>query len=235
MLPEEVRRVVAPIEDILKIEVVIYAALGTKRCSDFIKNKKSGGATSGEMVNVALTTLGLKVQNLRISVRNWPSYEDFEKKFSIPGICRSDNVMGRFLDIPSCCADRFAIEGDRTDRDILRRYPYQGIDTPETIKVPSDTKEKLEWFQDFSAHMRLYRSHVFDYSQSTKVTVRNLMRRGTLPPEICFLLCSYIPCTALCKRYIAMAHRMRNNLKICLSAKRYQEIYEGYQKGSLSL
>ena len=231
---QRVRSLIKKIEWFPKIEVVIYAALGIKKCSSFPSGEKLIGILESHSYEEnrfysILRKLKLEIKSGFIAVSGWPDYTEFQKKYNVENSCRGDNVQGRFFDIPVCCAETFSAEGDLTDRRLLQEYPYQGASAPEELSWPTEVKEQQEWFESFSHHLVCYRDRVYDYSEMVRREVDLLIKQQKLGEEIRLFFSMYIPCRVDCEAFMAMARNMNEALIGCLSARRYDELLSDYK------
>ncbi|OGF28125.1 hypothetical protein A2303_00160 [Candidatus Falkowbacteria bacterium RIFOXYB2_FULL_47_14] len=228
-----------------KIEVVIYATLGIKRCSYFCYPDKllkicNDNNFSIQRFYKILNLLDLVIQkDFFITAEAWPDYDYFYKKHHIESSCRSDNVEGLFLDIPECCATTYAEKGDVCDRAILQKYPFRGINIPEglcAIYPDNDDKEGREkWWKEFRRHFIDHKNGVYDHSAEVKQLVEKKIAEKKLPREVWLLFSTFIPCAPDCDKFMSMAKKMNSALKTYLSRDRYDKIINSYISGEQCL
>lgn len=235
----DAQRLVHDIEWMPRVEVIIYATLGIKRCSYFhYDNEELNMLCIENNFNFKkfleiIRQLGLVIRDGHIMIASWPKQGNFDRKYKLMDSCRSDNAHGLFLDIPKCCAEAYAKHGNIRDRVILQKYPFRGASTPEQLVATHIPNEGELWWNDFSKHLR--DRDVLDCSKETALKVKQLIIQKKLPEEVVLLSSMYVPCRVNCKKFIRMAQKMNKSLRCCLSFKRYQEIIEGYVNKGLYL
>lgn len=238
-----VRNLIKSIEWMPRIEVIVYTALNIKRCSYFFHQEKLRRICKENNYDIQkfhsiISQLNLEIKkDFFISISSWPDYDYFYKRYHMKNNCRADNVGGIFLDIPKCCAETYAKQGNIRDRETLLQHPFRGANTPKQLDAiyPTKEQERKEWWESLNQHFTDYGKEVFDYSEETKLKIEKLIAQKKLPEEIRLLFSAYIPCKIDCREFMAMAQKMNKSLVYCLSSKRYNEIIRGYKSGKLSL
>ncbi len=231
------QRLIRSIEQIDRIEAVVYAALGIKKCSYFFRPKEmcDDEGINWERFRNILSMLSLDLKKSYIQVSGWPSYEYFDRHYR-DRTCRcASDADGVRLDIPKCCSKAYAYAEDTIMRAMLEDYPFEGCCSLDQIEVTTDKKAEEDWWKRFNEHCNKYKKDYCSQNSIVSGQIRKLISVGRLPEQIVLMTSMFVPCEPGCEHFLQMADMMHEALKTYLSPDRYDEIMREYLSGKRTI
>lgn len=211
------------------IEVIIWAATGVKRCTDFRRSITKDAAR-------LLDAIGLVCKDGVLKTADWPSWSRFSRKYRQTGDDNSGNLAtGMGYDIPYCCAKKFHDENIKFSRALLQDHPFRGAKSgSEFMKLyaasAKNQKAQRAFWSALNKHFRRYSKGRRNRVDGVWRMVKRMLRNGSLPKYIYFLTGhTYIPCKLRCRKFVGMAKRMFDSLVACLGEREAKKILRRYE------
>jgi hypothetical protein len=204
-LNDRVWRIIQTIKDIERIDAIIWALTGAKKCSTFPDKKHYGPrAIERNIVMLAIETLGLEFKDDAVQTKDWPDLEQFVERYRKPN--QGDNLAaGLYYDIPYCCAEAFHKENNERMEQLLA-----AIDCPQEVFEQQES------------------NRFFDKILKETTT---LILAGQLPPSVFLLMGQiYVPCSPTCEKFVQQAEKMFKSLVMYLGKERADSIVKKYKE-----